>query len=77
LFDAIRMHLQLAQTLTMPNLSFLLWLSAKYPGVSLLPDSLVDTKALSELRRIFPALGSSSVQKRTFRKGLKLGASSD
>jgi hypothetical protein len=77
LFDAIHMHIQLAQTVTKPNISFLIWLSAKYPGVSLLPDFLGATELLSELRRIFPAVGSPSAQKRTFRKALNLGASSD
>ena len=71
MFDAIRMHIQLASVLTVPDGFFLLWLSAKYPGVSLLDSFLNGTPLLSELKRVFPALGSPSVQKRAFRAAMK------
>jgi hypothetical protein len=78
IFDVIRMHIRLTQTITTPNCFFLLWLSAKYPHVLLLDSFLEGTDdKLSELRRIFPSLGDPSVQKRTFRAAMKIGASSD
>jgi hypothetical protein len=71
MFDAIRMHIQLACTITAPNAFFLIWLSAKYPGVLLLDSFLDGTPGLSELRRVFPALGSPSAQKGAFRAAMK------
>ena len=76
MFDAIRMHIPLAQTISSPNCFFLIWLSAKYPRVFLLDDFLGGREHLSGLRRIFPSLGDPSVQKRTFRAAMNQGASS-
>jgi len=75
IFDAICMHIPLACTITSPNGLFLLWLSAKYPGVLLLDKLLGGTDELPKLRRLFPLLGDSSIQKRMFRTAMKTGAS--
>jgi hypothetical protein len=64
MFDAIRMHIELARRLSRQDVIFLLWLSAKYPNVPLL-DNLVGD-GIGELRRLFPALGGIDAKKRTF-----------
>jgi len=63
-FDAIRMHIELASELNRANTLFLIWLSAKYPNVLLLDKFLGD--GIAELRRLFPKLGAVDAQKRTF-----------
>jgi hypothetical protein len=74
IFEAIRMHIELAGIVSSQSSFFLIWLSAKYPSVLLLDTLLGDS--ISELRRIFPALGSPSAQRQPFRAAM-LQRSSD
>ena len=68
IFEAIRMHMELAGTFGSQSAFFLIWLSAKYPSVLLLDTVLGD--GISELRRLFPAVGSPTAQKHTFRTAM-------
>lgn len=70
MFESIHLHMELAQTITRQHSIFLIWLSAKYPGVLLLDGCIGDTASLSKLRHVFSSLGSPSAQKRTFRAAM-------
>lgn len=75
LFEAIGMHIDLTRDISPSNTFFLIWVSAKYPTVLLLDNILGD--GISELRRLFPALGRPSAQKHTFRTAMNRKAASD
>jgi hypothetical protein len=68
MFKAIQMHIDITGTVSSQSSIFLTWLSAKYPSVLLLDSILGDS--ISELRRVFPALGSPSAQKQAFREAM-------
>jgi len=71
LYDAIPMHMRLARELIWENIVFLIWVTAKYPMLSVLDNMAAD--AIYRLRREFPKLGSANVQKQTFLTVLSAG----
>ena len=69
IYDSIAMHVRLTHTITHPNATFLLWITAKYPTVLLFDDILGE--GVGKLRELFPRLGTAGVQKRTFLRALE------
>jgi hypothetical protein len=70
IYDAIVMHIRLTHEITHPNAIFLLWVTSRYPTVLLFDDILGE--GIAKLRRLFPHLGSSGTQKRTFLTALRM-----
>ena len=68
LFDAIRMHLSVADEIDLINAIFIIWLSTKYPSVLLL-DTTIFAPTAAGLRQLFASLEGSD-KKRAFFKAI-------